>query len=64
MKADEWIWIDQEMQRRTALGKKSEPYLHNEPLPLDRVVREIARHKNKAPAVALSNGELGTRNSF
>lgn len=57
MKAEEWIWIGQEMQHRTALGKESEPYLHNKPLPLDRVVREIARHKNKAPAATLSNRE-------
>lgn len=50
VKAEEWIWIAQEMQHRAALGKESEPYLHDKLLPLDRVVREIARHKNKAPA--------------
>jgi len=57
VKADEWIWIGQEMQHRAALGKESEPRLHDKPLPLDRVVREIARHKNKAPAATLSNRE-------
>jgi hypothetical protein len=57
LKAEEWIWIGQEMQRRAALGKESEPYLHDEPLPLDRVAREIARHKNKAPAAIPSNRE-------
>jgi hypothetical protein len=56
VKADEWIWIDQEMQRRAALGKESEPYLHDNPLPLERVVREIARHK-KALAAIPSNRE-------
>jgi hypothetical protein len=47
LKAEEWIWIGQEIERRATLGKKSEPYLHNKPLPFDRVVRETARHKNK-----------------
>jgi hypothetical protein len=56
VEADEWIWIDQEMQRRAALGKESEPYLHDNPLPLERVVREIARHK-KALAAIPSNRE-------
>ncbi|KAH8745168.1 ankyrin repeat-containing domain protein [Hyaloscypha finlandica] len=55
VKAEEWIWIGQEMQHRAALGKESQPCLHNKPLPPNRVVREIARHKNKAPAVTLSN---------
>jgi hypothetical protein len=53
----EWIWIGQEMQRRATLGKESKPYLHNNPLPFDRVVREIARHKNKVSAATLSNRE-------
>lgn len=57
MKAEEWIWIGQEMQHRAALGKESQPCLHNKPLPPNRVDREIARHKNKAPAVTLSNRE-------
>jgi hypothetical protein len=57
VKAEEWIWIGQEMQHRAALGKGSEPYLHDNPLPPDRVVREIARHKNKTPAATLSNRE-------
>jgi hypothetical protein len=55
VKAEEWIWIDQEMQRRAVLGKKSEPYLHNRPLPADRVIREITRHKNKVhPSIPLN----------
>jgi hypothetical protein len=57
VKAEEWIWIGQEMQHRAALGKESQPCLHNKPLPPNRVDREIARHKNKAPAVTLSNRE-------
>lgn len=63
VKAEEWIWIGQEMQHRAALGKESEPYLHDNPLPLDRVVREIARHKNKAPAATLSNREYANTDS-
>jgi hypothetical protein len=57
VKAEEWIWIGQEIQRRAALGKESEPYLHDKLLPPDRVVRELARHKSKAPAAILSNRE-------
>jgi hypothetical protein len=64
VKAEEWIWIDQEMQRRAALGKKSEPYLHNRPLPSDRVVREITRHKkNKAYPTIPLNRELANTSS-
>jgi hypothetical protein len=57
LKAEEWIWIGQEMQHRATLGKESEPFLYDKPLPPDRVVREIARHKNKASAATLSNRE-------
>lgn len=55
MKAEEWIWFGQEIQHRAALGKESELCLHDRPLPLDRVAREIARHKNKIPAGTLQD---------
>ena len=48
VKAEEWIWIGQEIRRREAQGKESVPCLHRRPLPPDRVVRETARHKNKS----------------
>jgi hypothetical protein len=51
VKAEEWIWIDQEMQRRAALGEESEAYLYDNPLPLNRVVREVARHKRTLAAI-------------
>ncbi|KAH8803035.1 ankyrin repeat-containing domain protein [Xylogone sp. PMI_703] len=51
VKAEEWIWIHQEEQRRAALGKESEVCLHGRPLSSERVIRETARHKNKAPPV-------------
>jgi len=57
VKAEEWVWINQEMQRRAALGKESEPCLHDRPLPLDRVVRGIARHGNNAHVAIPSNRE-------
>lgn len=63
VRAEEWIWIAQEMHHRAELGKKSTPYLHDKPLPLDRVVRETARHKNKASAATLSNCEY-SKNKF
>ena len=57
MKAKEWIWFDQEMQRRAAVGKESEPCLYGRPLPPDRVNREIARHQNKVYTTIPSNRE-------
>ncbi|KAH7006817.1 ankyrin repeat-containing domain protein [Ilyonectria destructans] len=48
VRANEWIWIDQEIQRRAAVGKKSEPRLLHRPLPADRVRRETARHRRRA----------------
>ncbi|KAF4463874.1 hypothetical protein FALBO_9297 [Fusarium albosuccineum] len=49
VRANEWIWIDQEIQRRAAVGKKSQPCLLERPLPPDRVMRETARHRQRAP---------------
>lgn len=46
VKAEEWMWIGQEIQRRDALGKESQPYLHERPLPSKRVARELARHRH------------------
>ncbi|KAI8714822.1 hypothetical protein NCS52_01203100 [Fusarium sp. LHS14.1] len=43
--AEEWIWIDQEIQRLAAIGKKAEVYLLGRRLPADRVKRETARHR-------------------
>lgn len=37
-------WIGQEVQRRAALGKASQPCLHQRPLSPERVDREIKRH--------------------
>ncbi|EEU44931.1 uncharacterized protein NECHADRAFT_85166 [Fusarium vanettenii 77-13-4] len=52
---DEWIWIDQEIQRRAAVGKKSEPCLLGRRLPADRVRRETARHRRRRHATMPPN---------
>ncbi|KAI8659923.1 hypothetical protein NCS56_01210600 [Fusarium sp. Ph1] len=72
VRADEWIWIGQEIQRRAAIGKKSEPCLLGRPLPADRVRRgterqrhrrETARHRRRPhvtiPPNQLPNPSLG-----
>ncbi|KAH7136382.1 hypothetical protein EDB81DRAFT_802046 [Dactylonectria macrodidyma] len=48
VKADEWVWIGQEIQRRRVeSGKESVPCLLKRPLPEDRVARETARYKRR-----------------
>jgi hypothetical protein len=44
LKAEDWMWIGQEIKRRDALGKVSEPCLWGRPLPWERVTRELGRH--------------------
>jgi hypothetical protein len=43
VKEDEWAYIEEEIRSRAAVGKPSLPCLHNQPLPMSRVSRGIAR---------------------
>jgi len=63
VKAQEWRWFDQEIQRRAAVGKESQPCLYDRPLPSDRVVREIARHKKEVSTATSLNREYANRYS-
>jgi len=57
VKEDEWIYIDEEMQSREALGKASLPCLHSHKLPEGRVRRRVAQvraMKSRATKPALS----------
>lgn len=42
---EEWAYIDDECQRRAALGKQTVVCLHDQPLPPERVNRAIARSR-------------------
>ena len=64
MKAEEWLWIGQEIERRTALGLQSLAYLCDRPLPPDRVDRETSRHKPKARSTVPSNRESAIFNAL
>ncbi|KAK4446190.1 ankyrin [Podospora aff. communis PSN243] len=43
VKEDEWAYIEEEIRSRAAIGKLSLPCLHEQPLPMSRVSRGIAR---------------------
>ncbi|KAK0617014.1 ankyrin repeat-containing domain protein [Immersiella caudata] len=43
VKEDEWAYIEEEIRSRAAAGKLSLPCLHDQPLPMSRVSRGIAR---------------------
>ncbi len=45
--ADEYAYIDHESRRRAALGKQTQVYLHNRPVPLERISRGIGRFRSR-----------------
>lgn len=51
VKEDEWVYIEEQIRSREALGKQSLAYLHEAPLPASRVSRGIARARAARPGL-------------